>query len=166
MTTSDMQSKIKPFLDRFEKANRDISELRQKHERVFEELDALEEEKKEALESIKKIVHGNKQPPPGLPGKTLKLPGSTFNVEVLYKQAKGYYDPAKLPKSILQLPGVVVEVDSDLVRRHRDSMEALQQVDGAKACDAAWVDGDWQTPSVSIPKIGEQRFVPARGKKG
>ena len=126
--------------------------LREKHRKVFLEMDAAEEEIENAQAWLKTAIHEVKTPPQGMePFKGTqyclgRVPG--LMVVASYTESKGYYDPKKLPKEVLSLPGVISAVDTGYTK---SGLLVLK-----KSTETGWVPPVPKTPAVSFKALGAE----------
>lgn len=136
------QEQVAGLLGRFEAAEQAVAALRAKHGTVFAKLEELEEEKKNCLETVKRIMYTRTGPPDGSKKTTRPATGQLFYCEVVYKKQGDYYDPDLLPRDVLAKPGVVAEVNRG----------AIEHLDDPR-CRKALKPGSWMTPCVSFKRV-------------
>lgn len=143
----ELEKQVRALLFRFELAEEEQIRLRADHPEVFEKLDRIAQEQEEARDAMKRLLHTKSGPPDQVrPGSASHVwaRGNLRYVEVQYKKKGSYYEPDLLPKAVFMLPGVVVDVDKDILNQ-------LAKKDGRIA--RALKQGDWMTPALSIPRI-------------
>ncbi len=143
-----VRNPIQEKLIEYERLTLEISRLRDKHSAIFEALDQMEQERAKCVEDSKRLIHSNKQPPPGTKfyhqSTARPASGQFFCVQVTYRRNHAFYDPAKLPKDVLTKPGVIASVNTEAIAALED-----------ERCASALQEGDWITPSVTIKRLTE-----------
>ena len=144
---------LQEAFNEYEEAEKEIQQIYADHPEVFEKLDELKDKQEAARERAKKIVYVKKQPPPWLKtGKRIHAAasGGLLQLDVTYKARKPHYDAKRLPRAILEQPGVVVEVDTRAVDQIlKDSKFKKER----QAILAARVEEQWMSPQVSIGRL-------------
>ena len=144
-----LESILEYHLGMYEKLELRVTGLRSANATVFEEINRLEELKTETKETLKRLLYTKNGPPPETNGKMTHTwaRGELFQVSVQYKKKHDYYDPNLVPRELLVVPGVIVEVD-------KDKLDALAEgIPFRRAqLDKALVTGEWMTPALSISR--------------
>lgn len=142
--TEELTGQAGALLIRYEALEEHIRKIRTEHRKVLEHLDTLQDEQKEVLDLIKKTLHSKEGPPEGA-GKTHTwAAGNLFRIDVQYKKHADYYEPSKLPTSLLVVKGVVTAVDTAICNLHATKDPAVK---------AAWCEGAWMSSAVTLKKV-------------
>jgi hypothetical protein len=145
----DIPDVIYGLLQRYERCELEIARIKNDNEALFNELEALEAEEEEVKGSIRRLAYSKEGPPPGAIGKFF-APAQTqmFRCEITYPRQAPYYDPAKLPKELLVMDGIVTSVDKDAIISFMEENPKYIPIIGP-----AIVEGNWATPRVSIKRL-------------
>jgi len=144
-----VKATLREMLERIEKAEAEKAAVRGLHSELFKHLDSLDSVIEETKESMKRLIFTKGGPPDDddVTGRMwVPAEGTIFDVRIVYAKEKDSYDPAKLPKAVLSAPGVVTEVDTDVVNALLAGMTPAKRYRVRKALQ----EGKWKTPALEI----------------
>jgi hypothetical protein len=143
-----IEKTIKDMLFHYELAEKEIRRIRNEpaYAAAFAKVEELLEKQQQCKDNIKRLLHTKDGPPEAVPlghRSHTWASGDMFKVVMTYKKETDYYNPSKLPKVTLTLPGIVLKVDN-------------AKLDILAAKDArvkhALTSGDWMTPALSLQR--------------